>query len=153
MCGIIPNMKNLIHILFVLGLVSCSSMSHKAPSLSFVNLNVEKVALLESDVRVHYRLSNEEAKSIDYSGASFKLYLNDEYVGKGVNKSRIKLSPLEEKDGSVIIHVSNISLVSEIQPLIGSGKFKYRLEGRFISPGLIDSVYSDDEGGFTLPGT
>ena len=126
-------------------------MSHKAPSISFVNLNIEKVALLESDIRVYYRLTNEEAKSIDYSGASFKLYLNDEYVGKGLNKSNVKLSPLEEKSDSVIIHVSNISLITEIQPLIESGKFRYKLEGRFVSPSSINSVYSEDEGGFTLP--
>ena len=108
-------------------------------SVSLVDFRPTEASLLESRGTLTLRFTNESISPLGYSGSSHKLYLNGQYVGKGVSDRPFGIPPLNTVTQDITLHLENLALVRQLISVRDSQTAAYRLESVFFQ-----TVYEDD---------
>jgi LEA14-like dessication related protein len=107
--------------------------------VSVVDFRPTDASLLESRGTLTLRVLNESIAPLGYSGSSHKLYLNGQYVGKGVSDRPFGIPPLSTVTQDVTINLENLALVRQLVSVRDSQSVSYRLESV-----LFQTVYEED---------
>lgn len=119
---------------------SCSSPGIRGSmSVSVVDFRPTDASLLESRGTLTLRVLNESIAPLGYSGSSHKLYLNGQYVGKGVSDRPFGIPPLSTVTQDITINLENLALVRQLVSVRNSQSASYRLESVFFQ-----TVYEED---------
>jgi LEA14-like dessication related protein len=119
----------LFFVLLGLILAGCSSQIFTGSlSVSLVDLKPTDASLLESRGILTVRYTNESIAPLGYSGSSHKLYLNGQYVGKGVTDAPFGVPPLNSVTQDVPVQFENIALVRQLIEVRNSQTIRYTLE-------------------------
>ena len=117
-------------------LCSCSlSTNQIKPEVSVVDLAISNVTLFETSLLFKVRVQNTANSSARFSGASHKFFLNGDYVGSGNTDESFSVPRLGSSVQDVTVHLSNLSLVRRIQPMLQGGNINYRLESTLYPSG------------------
>lgn len=108
-------------------------------NVSLVDFRPTEASLLESRGTLTLRVLNESIAPLGYSGSSHKLYLNGQYVGKGVSDKPFGIPPLSTVTQDITINLENLALVKQLISVRDSPSVSYRLESVFFQ-----TVYEDD---------
>jgi LEA14-like dessication related protein len=121
--------------LVTLALTSCSLFSKPQDvGVSLADIALAEVTLLNTTLETKVRLENESNETLQVRGAVLKLYINGDYVGKGMAKFTQDIPSYETREFSLPIRLSNFSMARNLQDWVGEAGFSYRLEGRIDRP-------------------
>ena len=109
---------------------SCSTLKFEQPDISLVDLNVDKVALFETTLKVAVRVKNENSFPLYLRGASHRVSVSGEYIGSGASDATVEIPAFGSSIQEVDVHLSNLSILSRINPLIKSKRFDYELASK-----------------------
>ena len=102
--------------------------------VSLADIMLSEVTLLNTTLETRVRLENESQESLQVRGAVLRLYINGDYVGKGMAKFSQDIPGYESREFSLPIRLSNFSMARNIQDWLGERGFSYRLEGKIDQP-------------------
>ncbi|MDZ4785251.1 MAG: LEA type 2 family protein [bacterium] len=126
-------------ILFVSG---CASMSGPSPEISLVNIEFSDVTFFETTAVIDVRVENQQPNTLLINGASYNIEINGIKIGRGTSDQKLSIPRFGSATQQVKVHISNLSMMSNIQKLVESKDFEYKIEG---------TLYRD--GGFGFAGT
>ncbi len=127
----------LLLIMLSYGFVACSGLRSIPPEVAVVDLRFENVTLLETTALFSLRIDNENPYPLKISGASHRIYLNDNYVGKGLDDQGFTVPKLSSVKKDLRVHISNWSLITNAPSMAKEDTLSYRIES---------TLYSDDLG-------
>jgi LEA14-like dessication related protein len=103
--------------------------SVKSPDLALTNLEPSDVTLFSTKLKARVRVENEDAQPLEISGAVLRLYINGDYVGKGMGQVDVVVPAYGSAEFELPINVSNLSMVSNVQGWVDGSSFDYKLQG------------------------
>lgn len=147
-------MRNIPLLLLVCCLSSCTaSRSFIEPEVSVVNFALENATLFETTAQIEVRVDNENPFPLHVDGAVHRLYLNDTYLGKGFDRQGFHIPRLSSETHTVTIHVSNLTLLTNMRPLLEKNGLSYRIESTIHTKGNTRrTVKAADSGSFDFLG-
>lgn len=130
---------NLVWVISLLGIAAslgCSFNSVKPPAVSLVDVRFGEVTLFETTLVARVRVENENKFPVTVDGGVHRIYLNDIDIGRGLSDERIELGRYGATEQQLTIRLSNVSMLRQIEPLIQSEEFEYRIESsmHMVSP-------------------
>ncbi len=87
------------------------------------------------------RLENSSPEPLTVDGGSYKIYLNETYIGQGLSNQKIELPRLASQTVIATVHLSTFRLMGSLYRILKSHQVTYRLEG---------SIYAARPGGTSL---
>lgn len=110
-------------------LAGCSTDLHlSGVSISIIDFKPKSATLLETQAAMTLRFTNENVVPIAFKGGTFKLYLNDSYVGKSVSHEPLGLPSLNTATQTVTVYLENLALIQKALTIDQKSVFSYRLE-------------------------
>lgn len=98
--------------------------------VALVDLRFTEASVLETTGTFKIRLQNQTPESLRVEGAVHKIYLNDKYIGSGVNNETIEIARLAEGMQTVTVHLRNLSMARQIRNIIEARRTDYRLDSQ-----------------------
>ncbi len=124
-------------VLITLSATGCASRYAALTEIALVDLRLGEVTLFETGLKAVVRIDNENPNSLPITGASYRLYLNDIDVGRGMTSESVTVPRLGSASQEVLFRINNISLISRIQSLLESNQFSYKISGHvYVSEGF-----------------
>ena len=120
------------------------------PDLQLADIQFGEVRAFETELRVGVRIENDNPRPLEITGASYRIYVNDVYLGKGMSSQSVSVPALGSAVQTVKIEISNITLLPKVQQLLNTEGFAYRIEGRLYREGLLSSVPVNEAGRFLI---
>jgi LEA14-like dessication related protein len=115
-----------------------SSVQQGVVTVVPIDIKPVNATLLESEVVLTLRITNENIGALGFSGSSHRLYLNGSYVGNAVNDRPFGVPPLQSVTQDVTVHLENLALVRQLAALGESHTASYRLDSV-----LYQTIYED----------
>jgi LEA14-like dessication related protein len=128
-------MKRFILIFILFFLNSCSLNSGAKPEITIADVKFSGVTLFETSADFTVRIQNENPFELSFEGAKHNIYLNGINVGTGLIDNSFTVPKLGTTTQTVKIHLSNLSLVRNIQKLIDAKEFDYKIESTLFKSG------------------
>ena len=75
------------------------------------------------------RLENSSPEPLTVDGGSYRIYLNETYIGQGLSNQQIELPRLGSQTVTATVHLSTIRLMGSLYNILKSHQVSYRLEG------------------------
>jgi len=119
--------------------LACASLQLPL-DVGLADIQLSGITLFETNLSAEVRLQNENNRPIAIEGATYRLFLNDIDVGKGVSDERIIIPRLGSALQRVTFRLDNMIFITKIQSLLESRNFSYRLEGRLFPVGGLGLV-------------
>jgi len=116
-------------VLVTLSATGCASRYAALTEIALVDLRLGEVTLFETGLKAVVRIDNENPNSLPITGASYRLYLNDIDVGRGMTSESVTVPRLGSANQEVLFQLNHISLISRIQSLLESDQFGYKISG------------------------
>ena len=110
---------------------ACSMRRVPGPAVSLVNVQVENVSLLNTDVQCSVRLENRTPEDLVIHGATYAITLNGTELGTGTADETIELPRLGRRTQTVHFALSNWSFIEKIASLVKAARFEYELTAEF----------------------
>jgi len=124
-------------VLITLSVTGCASRYAALSEIALVDLRLGEVTLFETGLIAVVRIDNEGSNSLPITGASYRLYLNDVDVGRGMTSESMTVPRLGSANQKVLFQLNHISLISRIQSLLESNQFSYKISGNvYVSEGF-----------------
>ncbi len=122
-------MKKILLILLLL-ISACSTINQDfiEPEVAVVNVNVSDVSLFRTKLKVAVEIDNENDFPLNIDNSIHKLYINGEYIGKGISGKNIKIEPYSKETQEINFSVQNLSIFKNIQNLAESSNLNYKIE-------------------------
>ncbi len=95
---------------------------------SLVSAEPGTISLLETELVFTLRIANATNKDLMLEGGSHKIYLNGNYLGRGLVNSRLRLPRLASAIQPVSIYLENLRLATQLKELLQGRTFAYKLE-------------------------
>ncbi len=132
--------------LLLIVVAGCSLFSRPQDvAVSLADLAISEVTLLNTTLNVKVRLDNESSNTLQVRGLLLRLYINGDYVGKGMARVSRDIPSFEAGEFQLPIRLGNLSVVRNVQDWVGESGFSYRLEGRVDQPfGSVPVSVSDN---------
>lgn len=130
-------MKRILIIIILVLCSGCSLSTSAKPDISIVDVQFANVSVFETNADFTIRLQNENPYDLDFSGAKHNIYLNGINIGKGLINNSFSIPKLGTTTQVVKIHLSNLSLVRNLQKLIESKDFDYKIESTLFKSGTL----------------
>lgn len=141
-------MKNISFALIILIVSSCSLNSARKPDVSIVDVRFTNATLFETTADFTVRIANPSSDELSLDGAAHDIYLNGIHVGKGLADDKINIPRLGSTTQTVSVHISNLSLLRNIQDLIDAKSFDYKIDSTLYVASLLGlSNYHVVQGG------
>lgn len=119
-----------------LNFLACSSLGSIPPEVAVVDLRFENVTLLETTALFSIRIDNENPYPLEVSGASHRIYLNENYVGKGLDDTGFTVPKLSSVKKDIRVHISNWSLLTNAPSMAEEETLSYRIDSTLYSDKL-----------------
>ncbi|MFO1458028.1 MAG: LEA type 2 family protein [Verrucomicrobiota bacterium] len=84
------------------------------------------------------RIENTSPEPLTVDGGSYKIYLNDTYIGQGLSNTPVTLPRLGSQTITATVHVSTFRLMGSLYSIFKSHQVSYRLQG---------TIYASRNGG------
>lgn len=84
------------------------------------------------------RIENTSPEPLTVDGGSYKIYLNDTYIGQGLSNTQVTLPRLGSQTITATVHISTFRLMGSLYSIFKSHQVSYRLQG---------TVYASRNGG------
>lgn len=92
--------------------------------------------LLETEVVLGLRYTNENVVPVGFRGSRHKFYLNGTYIGQAVSNQPVGLAPLSTGTQDVTVMVKNGALLGVLRTLSQQSQASYRIESTlFVTAG------------------
>lgn len=124
-------MKNFLSLLFLIciSFSACSlSGGNIKPAVSIVDVQFSDLSLFEIGADFTVRVQNENPVELSFEGATHNIYLNGVNIGKGLVNESFNVPRLGTATHKVKIHVSNLSLIRNMQDFINAREYDYRID-------------------------
>lgn len=133
---------------FAFAFSACSLFHRPAPlDLNVVNLQVSGVSLFETSVTFTVRIANESPEPITITGGAYDFYLNDTYIGKGLDAEGFTVARLSTTTKEITVNISNLKMITKLQPIVDSQKISYRISGKvYPENSFFSAVPVEEEG-------
>lgn len=109
----------------------CSTQRIPGPAVSLVNVRVDNVSLLNTEVQCSVRLENRTPEDLVIHGATYAITLNGTELGTGTADDTIELPRLSRHTQTVHFALSNWSFIEKIAALVKAARFEYELTAEF----------------------
>jgi LEA14-like dessication related protein len=116
-------------VFITLSVTGCASRNAALTEIALVDLRLGEVTLFETGLKTVVRIDNEGSNSLPITGASYRLYLNDIDVGRGMTSESVTVPRLGSANQEVLFQLNHISLISRIQSMLESNQFGYKISG------------------------
>lgn len=120
-------------------------MSGPRPEISLVNIEFKNVTFFETTGVFTVRVDNQQPTTLNINGASYDIEINGIKIGRGRSDERLSIPRFGSAEQLVTVHLSNLSVMSNIQPLIESKDFEYKIDGTLYREGGFGFVGTDVE--------
>lgn len=128
-------MKKILLIIILMQLCCCSLTTGTRPDISLVDVEFSNASIFETSANFTIRLQNENPYQMDFDGAKYNISLNNINVGKGLVDQNFTIPKLGSVTQTVTIHISNLSLLRNVQTLIDAKNFEYRVDATLFGKG------------------
>ena len=128
-------MRKALFFIFIVFVSSCSGRAGIKPDVNLVDAQFSDVTLFETTADFVIRISNENPEPIVIDGASHDIYLNGVHIGKGLVDDKIEIPRLGTATQRVKVRISNLSLIRNMEDLIQSKNFDYKIDSTLYVPG------------------
>jgi LEA14-like dessication related protein len=146
-------MRVLMLLLFILGMVGCSTFPHRDP------LNIEVAGIeplpgegLEMRMAVKIRIQNPNDNEVKFTGAALTLYLNEGKLGNGVSNESGTIPRYSETVVTIPVSISAFSAAQQLFGIMGgtaTSELSYRVSGKLQGESF-GAVKFSDEGRFQM---
>jgi LEA14-like dessication related protein len=147
-------MRRLILVSLLVVLQSCSLFGRQfvSPEVQVVNLMFTEMTIFETSAVFELRVDNENPYPLDIEGGTYRLYLNDTFVGKGFDSEGFRVERLSSTTFPVTVSISNLSMITKFQNLVTQPKLSYRVESTLYPRNSFRTVKSVNAGEFDFSG-
>ncbi len=135
-------------ILLFLTVSACTPLAR--PELHLADLRFGEMRAFETELLIGVRIENEEREVLHTEGGTYRLYINDVYLGKGMTSEPLTVPAHSSATQWVTIQVRNLAVIPMIRKMMESSDFNYRIEGRLSRRGWAPDVRASDEGRFSM---
>ena len=105
-------------------------------AVSVVTIRSAQAELLETQVVLGLRYTNENVVPVGFGGSRHKFYLNGTYIGQAVSDRPVGLAPLTTGTQDVTVMVKNGALLSVLRNVAQRQQAAYRIESTlFVTAG------------------
>ena len=112
-------------------LTGCATLSPTPTiGMSVVNFRPGQSTLLETNLELTLRLTNETAQPLVLAGSSHKLFVNDSLVGRAVSGEQLTLPAFGSVTPTIVVHLENLTLLRKAKELSQTPRFVFRLQSR-----------------------
>lgn len=98
------------------------------PELRLVDIRIKEATVLQTVLEFDVEIDNENAKSIYIQGGSQRVYLNDQFIGKGLLTEAVELPAFGQSGSQIRLYVNNLTLLGKLLPILESEELKYRFD-------------------------
>lgn len=131
-------MRNLLATLFILFFAGCSfAGTGEKPEVSIVDVQFGDMSVFETTANFTIRVQNENPFALKFEGAAHNIYLNGINIGKGLVSEPFEVPRLGTSTHNVKIHLSNLTLIRNLQELMDAKAFQYRVDSTLYRPGVL----------------
>lgn len=95
---------------------------------SLVSAEAGSVSLLETELVFTLRIANATNQDLILDGSVHKIYLNGNYLGKGLVNTQLRVPRLATETLPVSVHLENLRLATQLKELLKARSFTYKLE-------------------------
>lgn len=141
--------KHLALVLLAMVGMACSGLGNiEKPKVNLSNVRMEDVSLFETTMVFKIRVTNDNPFPLTIDGGSHEFYLNGTYIGKGSSKEVVTIGKFDSALQDVVVHLSNLSMISKIQSLLDNQKLDYRIDSKiYVDRGFGSHSVSASESG------
>lgn len=97
-------------------------------AVDVVTIRSAQPALLETEVVLGLRYTNENVVPVGFGGSRHKFYLNGTYIGQAVSNRPVGLAPLTTGTQDVTVMVKNGALLNVLRNLSQQPQASYKIE-------------------------
>lgn len=108
----------------------CASQVLDPPELTLVDLQPTEATLFETTLLVKLRIANPNPDPLTFEGASFKLTLEGQKVGRGMTAETVTIDRFGTEVIAATFHVSNASLLLKLQQVMAARTVSYGVTGK-----------------------
>lgn len=126
---------------FVLGILvlwisGCAAHSRLEPlEITLSDLEVEEMTLMETSLVAKVRIVNPNPESLNFSGASCKLYLEGGKVGRGVSSESFSIDRLSTETIHISFFINNVAAIYRLRQLQEKDAITYKMKTVLFSDG------------------
>lgn len=105
-----------------------SSRLAESVEVTLVNLRFEQMTPFETTAHFTIRVQNQTPEALGLEGGVHKIYLNQVYVGSGVNNEMLDVPRLSEGIQNVTVHIRNLAMLRLVREIVEAKRVDYRLD-------------------------
>lgn len=123
----------------LLGATGCATLNPDVGA-QMVDIRLGESRTLETSGEVIVRLTNRGSKEVKVEGASIKVYINGELIGEGVTGAPLSLAAFSTQEVPLQVNVNHLTLATRIGPMMETGVFLYRIDGKLHQKGWLPPI-------------
>jgi len=120
-------------------------MKGPRPEISLVNIVFQDASFFETNGVFTVRIDNQRPTPLHINGGSYQLEINGVKIGRGTSDERLEIPRFGSATQNVKVHLSNLSMLSNLRPLIELKDFEYRIKGSIYTDGVFGFAGTDVE--------
>lgn len=109
-------------------LCSCTSV-REGVDLSLTNVKLSDVTVLETTALFTVRVQNENATPLNLKGSVYRIYLNGNYIGKGMTDKSLEVPAFGTATQTVPVYLQNLFMASKVRAIVENQRFDYEIDG------------------------
>lgn len=113
----------------------CSFASGPKPEVTIVNAMFTDVNLFETGMQFTLKVANHSPEPLVIDGAVYHISINDIDVGTGSSGEMLEVPRFGSATQTVKVGLSNLGMFRNIQSIVESQQFDYRIESEFYIKG------------------
>ena len=111
-------------------------------------MELKGVTFLQTTAAFEIEIDNENSFPLEIDGGVHRVYLNGQYLGKGLDKGEYTIPRLESITRTIDIKVKNLSLFNQFQSLLDKPKLDYKIKSVLYKKNSLSSISIVNEGEF-----
>jgi LEA14-like dessication related protein len=111
----------------------------EAPEVHLIDLRVDRVSLLSTELRARVRIDNETNSPLNVTGSKHKIYLGDKYLGQARGSQPFVVPALGSAEQELQVTVGNLGVIGQIEKLINNPATEYTIESSIYVDGTFGS--------------
>lgn len=109
-------------------LAGCAS-TREGVDLGLRNVTLREATVLETTALFTIRVQNENPAPLKIQGSAYRIYLNGDYIGKGMTDKPLEVPAFGTATQTVPVYLQNLFMASKVRAIIEGQKFNYEIDG------------------------
>lgn len=109
-------------------LASCAS-TREGVDLGLRNVTLREATVLETTALFTIRVQNENPTPLKIQGSAYRIYLNGDYIGKGMTDKALEVPAFGTATQTVPVYLQNLFMAAKVRAIIEGRKFDYEIDG------------------------